>query len=102
MAVRNKTAAQNKNPKKYRSTTKTMVSINHKITESMAAPMLSPTAGGSKSKFPISGAFSEYFSSLCLLNTFPTFSFNFRPKYKLKLINRKKVPAKIEVDKIEF
>lgn len=52
-------AAQNKNPKKYKRNTKTIVNTNHKTTDNMAAAMLSPITGGSKSKLPTVGALSE-------------------------------------------
>lgn len=70
--------------------------------EIIIPPMLSPTAGISKSKLPISGVLSDNFLTLSFVKIGPTLSFNFKPKYKPKLINRKKEMAKIEVDRIEF
>jgi hypothetical protein len=101
MAANSKMTTQKKTPRIYRRKVKRTVIINHKIIERIIPPIPSPTSGGSNSN-PSSKGILSAAVLLFFYSEYFTFSFSFKPKYKPKLIKRKKATAKIEVDKIEF
>ncbi|UEQ77505.1 hypothetical protein [Chryseobacterium arthrosphaerae] len=74
----------------------------HKRIERITPHIPSPTAGGSKSNPLNFGVLSAYLCNRSLFKIFPTLSFSFKPKYNPVVINRKKLPAKTEVDTMEF
>lgn len=79
-----------------------MENIIHKRMERIAPPIPSPASGRSISKPSNWGVLSVYRCNRSLFKIFPTLSFNFKPEYNPKVMNRKNPPAKMEVDKIEF
>lgn len=99
MAANSRITTQKKTPRIYRRKVKRTVIINHKIIERIIPPIPSPTSGGSNSNPSSKGILSAAVFTLFLFRIFPTFSLSFKPKYKPKLIKRKKATAKIEVDK---
>ena len=74
----------------------------HARMERITPPIPSPASGISISKPSNFGVLLAYLCNLSLFKIFPTLSFNFKPEYNPALINIKNVPAKTDVDKIEF
>jgi len=102
IALRDKTEDQKKSPSKGKRNTSNIENTIHRTRERIAPPIPSPTSGGSISKPFIVGVLLTYCFNLSLFKILPILSFNFKPKYNPKVINKKNDPAKIDVDAIEF
>ena len=65
-------------------------------------PIPSPAVGISVPEVSNKGVFFATSFNFCLLTISPIFSFNLTPKYNPDEIKMKNMPAKIDVDSIEF